>query len=274
MYIAGGKGFAVFDVNSPLEPRRIGDIILTGALSWGGGAALCLQGKDYLYFAGGNGLVVMSLKDPTKPWRIGDVIDTGALGIKAGVSLKLMEDEAHGEQLLYIAGGKGLAVYGLADPARPRQVCAAFDTGCISLLGGVSLADAGGPECLLLAGGSGLAVLDTEDRRKPRVKRTVDTGLLGWKAGARMAVSGDGRFMYLAGGKGLGVFAMPGAQALLAGEGPKLLGKVATGALSHDSDSGLVFGEGHLDGGLLYVAGGKGLAIVDLTKLPGASNAA
>lgn len=272
MYLAGGKGLVVFDVSTPQSPKKLGDVIDTGALSCHGGASLALDG-DVLYVAGGNGLSIFSLKaDPVNPQKVGETINTGALAINAGATLKIIQRP--GCRVLYVCGGKGLAVFDLQNPANPVQCGDVVKTKCFSSVGCTGIADSGSEEIIFVAGGKGLGVLDVRHPKMPNLVKKVDTGVLAREGGSAMVTDvsdklyGATNTLLIAGGKGLGVFTLPPAQDLLSRAEPKRMGMIDTGAMSYDSDTAILLDDASR---LLYVAGGKGLAVFDLSKFEGAS---
>mmetsp|Transcript_10861 Transcript_10861/g.22430 ORF Transcript_10861/g.22430 Transcript_10861/m.22430 type:complete len:394 (-) Transcript_10861:95-1276(-) len=275
MYVAGGKGLAVFDVsNGCAAPKKVGETIDTGALTHNSGAALCIC-DGYMYVAGGNGLAVFSLKSSAeKPVKLGEVIDTGALSHNGGASIMVVEQG--GRNLLYVLGGKGLAVMDIgASVENPPRVGEVLNTGCVSSCGCPALCKSGSGELMFMAGGKALGILNVTDPRAPAmVGQPINTGVMAHSGGSAMVVDtsdqlyGKMHTLLLAGGKGLGVFTLPNAKDFLEGKALDRKGKIETGALSHDSDSAILLDESTR---MLYTAGGNGLAVFDLTKFDGAT---
>ena len=195
MYIAGGKGLSVFDVSGDRRfPRKVGSTLETGALSGNGGAALAFDGDGRLYVAGGKGLVVYDVNDqraPRKvliPPRITGVIDTGAIASECQCAL-CFSHPGTAPRALYVAGGKGLAVFDLANPDLPRKVGKTVDTGVLNYNGGAALALHPHVAQLFVAGGSGLAQLDISYPFAPSVSMKFEhTGCLSYEGGVSLAV--------------------------------------------------------------------------------------
>lgn len=104
-----------------------------------GGAALGMVGTT-LYLVGNKGMAVYDTQhieharageggDNGKIPRIGNIIDTGAIAQDSGCALAFYEwtDAAAGTttQLLYLAGGKGLAVFDVSLASAPKQLTTA-----------------------------------------------------------------------------------------------------------------------------------------------------
>lgn len=159
MYVAGGKGIAVFDVSKPEAPRKVGESIDSGALSSScAGATMGIQ-ESTLYVAGGKGLAVLDISNPLEPQRIGDVIDTGAISYQSGAALAFVGcEDATRTGTMLVAGGKGLRVFSLANPRQPEEVGNVIETGALSDPGGSQLV-LYGPHVYVI-GGNGLVVLD------------------------------------------------------------------------------------------------------------------
>ena len=268
MYVAGGRGLSVFDVSGDRRfPRKVGSTLETGALSGNGGAALAFDGDRRLYVAGGKGLVVYDVGDqraPRKvliPPRITGVIDTGAIASESQCAL-CFSHAGTSPRALYVAGGKGLAVFDLDNPDLPRKVGKTVNTG----VGGVALALHPQKALVFVAGGSGLALVDISDPFAPFVSMKFEhTGCL--SSNASLAV--DGSTLLLAGGHGLGAFDLTGGRfkrVTRRGTNPGWYENrtLDTGVVTSNAATALL-----MDGGVIYAAGGGGLAVIDAQQLLG-----
>ena len=268
MYIAGGKGLSVFDVSGDRRfPRKVGSTLETGALSGNGGAALAFDGDGRLYVAGGKGLVVYDVNDqraPRKvliPPRITGVIDTGAIASECQCAL-CFSHPGTAPRALYVAGGKGLAVFDLANPDLPRKVGKTM-TKCG---GGVALALHPQKALVFVAGEGGLALVDISDPLAPFVSMKFEhTGCQ--CDGASLAV--DDTTLLLAGGYGLGAFDLTGGRfkrVTRRGTNPGWYENrtLDTGVVTSNAATALL-----MDGGVIYAAGGGGLAVIDAQQLLG-----
>ena len=264
MYVAGGKGLSVFDVSGDRRfPRKVGSTLETGALSGNGGAALAFDGDRRLYVAGGKGLVVYDVGDqraPRKvliPPRITGVIDTGAIASESQCAL-CFSHAGTAPRALYVAGGKGLAVFDLADPDLPRKVGKTM-TKCG---GGVALALHPQKALVFVAGAGGLALVDISDPLALFVSMKFEhTGCN--DANASLAV--DDSTLLLAGGHGLGAFDLEGGRF-------KRVTRRGTNPGWYENrtlETGVGATSLLMDGGVVYAAGGGGLAVIDAQQLLG-----
>merc|ERR1712150_330594 len=137
MYVAGGKGLAIFDISTPEAPKKIGETIDTGALSHSeAGATIGLLGS-VMYVVGGYGVSVFDISNPLEPQRIGGVIETGAIGYAGDVALAFVGcDDVEQRDTMVIAGGKGLRVFSIANPQQPEAIGEVIETGALSCDGG------------------------------------------------------------------------------------------------------------------------------------------
>ena len=271
MYIAGGKGLSVFDVSGDRRaPGKIGSTLETGALSSRGGAALAFDGDRRLYLAGGKGLVVYDVgpRNERAPQKVGArLIDTGAIGTVSQCAL-CFSHPGTTPRALYVAGGKGLAVFDLANPDLPRKVGKTVDTGVLNYNGGAALALHPHVAQLFVAGGGGLAQLDISYPFAPSVRmKFAHTGCLSYEGGASLAV--DGTTLLLAGGNGLGAYELPphgGDIKRVTRRGTNVGWKqnrtLDTGVFSPNGATALL-----VDGGVVYAAGGRGLGVFDAQQL-------
>jgi hypothetical protein len=277
MYIADGKGLSVFDVSNRRAPNKVGSTLETGALSSNGGAALAFDGDRRLYVAGGKGLVVYDVGPPNEraprkvlipPRQVG-LIDTGAIGMVSQCAL-CFSHPGTTPRALYVAGGKGLAVFDLANPDLPQKVGKTVNTGVLKYDGGAALALHPQKALIFVAGGSGLALLDISNPFAPFVSMKFEnTGCLRHRGGASLAV--DGTTLLLAGGNGLGAYELPpqgGDIKRVTRRGTNVGWKqnrtLETGVFSPDGATALL-----MDGGVVYAAGGRGLAVFDAQQLLG-----
>ena len=265
MYIAGGKGLSVFDVSGDRRaPGKIGSTLETGALSSHGGAALAFDGDRRLYLAGGKGLVVYDVgpRNERAPQKVGArLIDTGAIGTVSQCAL-CFSPPGTTPRALYVAGGKGLAVFDLANPDLPRKVGKTM-TKCG---GGVALALHPQKALVFVAGEGGLALVDISDPLAPFVSMKFEhTGCQ--CDGASLAV--DDTTLLLAGGYGLGAFDLTGGRfkrVTRRGTNPGWYENrtLDTGVVTSNAATALL-----MDGGVIYAAGGGGLAVIDAQQLLG-----
>ena len=265
MYIAGGKGLSVFDVSGDRRaPGKIGSTLETGALSSRGGAALAFDGDRRLYLAGGKGLVVYDVgpRNERAPQKVGArLIDTGAIGTVSQCAL-CFSPPGTTPRALYVAGGKGLAVFDLANPDLPRKVGKTM-TKCG---GGVALALHPQKALVFVAGEGGLALVDISDPLAPFVSMKFEhTGCQ--CDGASLAV--DDTTLLLAGGYGLGAFDLTGGRfkrVTRRGTNPGWYENrtLDTGVVTSNAATALL-----MDGGVIYAAGGGGLAVIDAQQLLG-----
>ena len=265
MYIAGGKGLSVFDVSGDRRaPGKIGSTLETGALSSHGGAALAFDGDRRLYLAGGKGLVVYDVgpRNERAPQKVGArLIDTGAIGTVSQCAL-CFSHPGTTPRALYVAGGKGLAVFDLANPDLPRKVGKTM-TKCG---GGVALALHPQKALVFVAGEGGLALVDISDPLAPFVSMKFEhTGCQ--CDGASLAV--DDTTLLLAGGYGLGAFDLTGGRfkrVTRRGTNPGWYENrtLDTGVVTSNAATALL-----MDGGVIYAAGGGGLAVIDAQQLLG-----
>mmetsp|Transcript_118717 Transcript_118717/g.296012 ORF Transcript_118717/g.296012 Transcript_118717/m.296012 type:complete len:362 (-) Transcript_118717:82-1167(-) len=259
LFVAGNKGLAVFDVSDAAAPKPVATLD-TGALSHEGDSALAVCGK-LLYVAGGKGLAVIDISDPTSLKPACDVIDTKALSYDGGAAIALASEADCAVPVMYVAGGKGLAVFDISTPEAPKKIGDTIDTGALSssqagatigLLGNV----------MHVVGGKGVSVFDISNPLEPqRLGGVIDTGAIGWAGDVALAYVGCEDVerrdtMLIAGGKGLRVFSIADPQK------PEAIGEVIdTGALASDGGAQLV-----AHGPYVYVIGGKGLVVLDPVK--------
>lgn len=145
LYVCGGGGLVVFNLENPDVPQKQGDTIETGALKRDGGASMLLAGTR-LFIAGGKGLGSLDVTNPMAPVKI-SADDTGVIDHVGGTAL-LVKDEA-----MYVCGGKGLGVYELVTHTAVQK--AKVNTTVVSNTGGNALLLDG--DVLYVAGGKGLA---------------------------------------------------------------------------------------------------------------------
>lgn len=275
LYLVGGKGLAVFDLSDPAAPRRIGNVIKTGALSNLTGGAACVLHEGHLFIAGAKGLAIYNVaRDLRAPRKVGHMraVDTQVLSYEGGISLKIIKGQRN-RTLLYVLSGEGLGVLDVSEPGKPKVVTT-LDTGCVLYNGCPCISGSGSNDVLFLAGGKALGILDATAPHNPRLVQTMNTGVMSTGAGCAMVTDvsnqlyGHAETLLIAGGRGLGAFALPPARDMLAGTKPHRRGKLDTGVLSHDNESAIL-----LDARArrLYVAGGDGLAAFDLTTFDGAT---
>eukprot|EP00929_Paragymnodinium_shiwhaense_P022197 TRINITY_DN14240_c0_g1_i9.p2 TRINITY_DN14240_c0_g1~~TRINITY_DN14240_c0_g1_i9.p2 ORF type:complete len:265 (-),score=24.37 TRINITY_DN14240_c0_g1_i9:1035-1829(-) len=128
--------------------------------------------------------------------------DEGSIGLGAA---ELYVDD----NVLYVAGNKGLALFDISNPMASQRIGDIIDTGALSFHGGAMFVE--NSNLLYLAGGNGLRVLDTTDPKKPALLGSViDTGIIAddaGLAGALVVASAQPlrHCLYMAGGKGLAV---------------------------------------------------------------------
>eukprot|EP00929_Paragymnodinium_shiwhaense_P022198 TRINITY_DN14240_c0_g2_i1.p1 TRINITY_DN14240_c0_g2~~TRINITY_DN14240_c0_g2_i1.p1 ORF type:complete len:360 (-),score=62.93 TRINITY_DN14240_c0_g2_i1:269-1348(-) len=165
------------------------------------------------------------------------------------------------DNVLYVAGNKGLALFDIAAPAASERIGGVIDTGALSYHGGATTVKNG--NILYLAGGNGLRVVDTSEPKKPALLGSViDTGALANDAGVAggIAVASTQpltRCLYLAGGKGLAVLDLSDPKA------PSKIGDVIdTGALSYNCGVAMVLLEAK---NIMYLVGAHGLVVMDIT---------
>lgn len=276
LYVVGNKGLSIFDVSDPPAPKLVVEAFETEAISHEGEAALAVR-KNLLYVAGGKGLRVLDISNPTSPKLVGKVIDTDALSFDGGAAI-LIGDDNEGDgptpgcmpcagakastSIMYIVGGKGLAVLDISVPDAPRKVGETIATGALAdSSAGAALSLLGSN--LYVAGGKGLAVMDISNPLQPqRIGEVMTTEAISWASGAALAFVGceDATrtgTMLVAGGKGLRVMSLADPQQ------PAKMGDVIdTGALSDEGGAHIV-----INGAQAYVLGGKGLVVVDLEKI-------
>jgi len=205
-------------------------------------------------------------------------VDTGALSHDGGASAVMNGD------LMYVAGGYGLAVFDLSDPAQPKRVGDVQSTGAIRsdkykgqhveiarLAAELVLVG----NTLYVAGNKGLSIFDVSDPPAPKlVVEAFDTEAIADGSEAALAVRKN--FLYVAGGKGFRVLDISSPTS------PKPVGKVIdTNTLSFDGGAAmLIGGDNEGDGptpgcmpcagstastSIMYIAGGKGLSVFDVS---------
>jgi len=171
--------------------------------------------------------------------------------------------------LMYIAGGHGLGVFDLSDPELPKRIGDIQSTGVIrsdkahsqhhheSARLAAELALVG--SALFCAGNKGLAVFDVSDPASPQKLTTFDTGALSHSGDSALAVVGN--LLYVAGGNGLAVIDISDPASL------KRVGDVIdTKTLTHDGGSSIkLTDQTNCAMPIMYVAGGKGLSVFDIS---------
>lgn len=221
-----------------------------------GGAALAKLPGDTLYVLGNKGLAVFDVSVPANLGPAAKVaqIDPGAIEHSSGAAMAFSGDT------MYVAGGLGLAVFDVSNPRAPAKVGDTIETGALSAGGAAALVVDG--DRLYLAGGKGLKAFDIGDPRAPRPTcDLIDTKAIGHPAQCSLALNGSA--LYVAGGGGLR------AVSLANRDQPEPQGKegwmsgpcVDTGALGWDGGAATA-----IVGTKLFVAGGNGLATVDISK--------
>eukprot|EP00929_Paragymnodinium_shiwhaense_P022191 TRINITY_DN14240_c0_g1_i12.p1 TRINITY_DN14240_c0_g1~~TRINITY_DN14240_c0_g1_i12.p1 ORF type:complete len:621 (-),score=50.02 TRINITY_DN14240_c0_g1_i12:323-2185(-) len=179
--------------------------------------------------------------------------DEGSIGLGAA---ELYVDD----NVLYVAGNKGLALFDISNPMASQRIGDIIDTGALSFHGGAMFVE--NSNLLYLAGGNGLRVLDTTDPKKPALLGSViDTGIIAddaGLAGALVVASAQPlrRCLYIAGGKGLAVLDLTVPTV------PSVIRTVRLSVVHQNCGVAMVLLETK---NIMYIAGGSGLAIIDIT---------
>jgi hypothetical protein len=180
--------------------------------------------------------------------------DNGKHGVGAAFLLRNQAALERGQNILYVFGNKGIAVFDTSDPTNPRRIFM-IATGAIA-------GDSGGAAAIhgafmYVVGGKGLRVFDVAEdawNPKPLGKKAIDLGALSRGGGAALKIVGN--HMYVAGGKGLVVLSLadPAAPA-------KIGDKIDTKALSLGGGASLC-----VVGNILRVVGGHGFTTFSLAN--------
>lgn len=169
----------------------------------------------------------------------------------------------------YIAGGLGLSIFDVRDPANPQQLVSKFRTGVGERLARsyVTIATIKGTKYALFGGGDGLAIIDVSDPSAPNHITKVYTGV---------ACSGQHGSQHSPERTGGGCYAFlgpTGRHAYVVGNGLAIVNvsdpanavtvkNMYTGVCSREGGGTAV-----IDGNYLYVVGGwGGLAVFDIRE--------
>ena len=210
LFVAGGKGLAVFDVTDPSNMTRLwkGE---TGVASYDCWPHIQLdQQRKLLFFVGDKGLAVFNVNDPHNPERVwkgetGVIQHAGDRGKGAdggGGTIAL----APGSKLAFVVGGGGLASLDVSDPCTGVKILGKVDTHvcCYGSNGCVKLDPTG--SAAFVAGPRGVAIIDVTDPcamvAKSKDKTGVQSGRMG---GGNDYIDFHGGYSYIGGGWGLAV---------------------------------------------------------------------
>lgn len=179
--------------------------------------------------------------------------DHGKRGIGAAFFLRHQAALEKRQNVLYLFGNKGLAVFDTTDPENPQRIGKPVSTGVLGWDAGAAAVIRGA--YMYVAGGKGLRVFDvsTDNVFRPMpVGKVISTGALGYGGGAALKIIGN--YMYLAGAKGLAVLSLADPAV------PTMVGKpIETGVLGMKGDARICVVDN-----ILRLLGGKGLATFSL----------
>jgi len=250
---AAGAGLVIKTLDTGVLAQNSGNVSMFG------GAAMLCDNKatpKVMYLAGNKGMVVMDMTDPADPKK-GDVIKTGTITDDSGCAFIQIAST------LLLAGGYGLKPIDVSQPTNPKPDDKCIDTGALGWKGGAAMVLK--DSTLYVAGGNGLSTFNVTDPKAPtKVGKTMDTEALLSDGGVALCMHGS--YLYAVGGKGLATIDISDPQ------NPKKVGSTLdTGVIPENvtAEESPPYSSGAalaVNGTCLYVLGGRGLQVLDISK--------